>query len=64
MLDNRCQSMIPMPSGMYRCTLPSNWIEGNPRHTEHYYNYYRELTEEEKARWGFKDRDNYITNHE
>lgn len=56
--------MIPMPSGMYRCTLPSNWIEGNPRHTEHYYNYYRELTEEEKARWGFKDRDNYITNHE
>lgn len=44
--DTRCTSLMPMKSGMYRCMY-----ENRDGHTEHQYNYYRKLTDEEYEKW-------------
>lgn len=46
----RCSAMQPLPSGMYRCIH-----EHRDGHTEHYFNYYRALTPEERVKYDLPD---------
>jgi hypothetical protein len=55
--DTRCTHMVPMRTGMYRCTLESNYGPEGKNHTEHQYNYYRKLTDEEFNKYFKPDED-------
>lgn len=50
--DTRCGFTVPMRTGMYRCIL-----ERSDGHTEHQFNYYRKLTDEEFNKYFKPDED-------
>lgn len=45
-LSTRCNAQAIQPSGVYRCTY-----EAFDGHTEHHFNFFRNLTKEERAKY-------------